>query len=39
MTLTLTQSKVKLHCKTILVAIIVTHMQTLSQQRPRDCDS
>jgi len=30
MTLTLTQSKVKLHCKTILVAIIVTHMQMLS---------
>jgi len=37
--MTLTQSKVKLYCKTMFVFIIITHTQTLSHQRPRDYDS
>jgi len=37
--MTLTQLKVELYCKTMFMFIIVIHMQTLSQQRPRDCDS
>ena len=32
------RSKVRLYCKTVLVFIIVTHVQTLSQQRPCDHD-